>query len=109
MTQKAASRSLLRGQFRGHYGHYAVTTRSLRLLRGHYAALRSQHGHYAVTTVTTRSLQYFPRAQKTVAFWGVHFGAGEPLSSSFLESHNLDAEPLFLQQHAAGELQSVAS
>ena len=31
---------------RGHYGHYAVTTRSLRSLRGHY-------GHYAVTTVTT--------------------------------------------------------
>ena len=27
----------------------------------------------------------------------------------FLESHNLDAERPFLQQHAAGELQSVAS
>ena len=52
---------------------------------------------------------YFPRAQKTVAFWGLHFGAGERLSSSFLESHNLDAERPFLQQHAAGELQSVAS
>ena len=43
-----------------------------------------------------------------------HFGAcilvlAEPLSSSFLESHNLDAERPFLQQHAAGELQSVAS
>ena len=48
-------------------------------------------------------------AQKTVAFWGLHFGAGEPLSSSFLESHNLDAERPFLQQHAAGDLQSVAS
>ena len=43
-----------------------------------------------------------PRTQKTVAFWGLHFGAGEPLSSSFLESHNLDAERPFLQQHAAG-------
>ena len=42
------------------------------------------------------------------AFWGLHFGAGEPLSSSFLESHNLDAERPFLQQHAAGELQSVS-
>ena len=30
-------------------------------------------------------------------------------SSSFLELHNLDAERPFLQQHAAGELQSVAS
>ena len=47
---------------RGHYGHYAVTTRSL---RGHYAVTtRSLRGHYAVTTrslrghyaVTTRSL-----------------------------------------------------
>ena len=46
--------------------------------------------------------------RKTVAFWGLHFGAGEPLSSSFLESHNLDAERPFLEQ-AAGELQSVAS
>ena len=62
MTQKAASRSLLRGHFRGHYavttvtawslrghyGHYAVTTVTTRSLRGHY-------GHYAVTTVTTQS------------------------------------------------------
>ena len=42
-----------------------------------------------------------------------HFGACilvlESLSSSFLESHNLDAEQPFLQQHAVGELQSVAS
>ena len=52
---------------------------------------------------------YFPRAQKTVAFWGLHFGAGEPLSSSLLKSRNLDAERPFLQQHVAGELQSVAS
>ena len=43
---------------------------------------------------------HFPRAQKTVAFWSLHFGAGEPLSSSFLESHNLDAERPFLQQHS---------
>ena len=47
--------------------------------------------------------------RKRSHFWGLHFGAGEPLSSSFLESHNLDAERPFLQQHAAGELQSVAS
>ena len=37
-------------------------------------------------------LAYFPRARKTVAFLDLHFGADEPLSSSFLESHNLDAE-----------------
>ena len=44
---------------RGHYGYYAVTTRSLRSLR----SLRSHYGHYAVTTdyavttVTVRSLR----------------------------------------------------
>ena len=55
------------------------------------------------------SVGTFPERSETVAFWDLHFGAGEPLSSSFLESHNLNAERPFLQQHAAGELQSVAS
>ena len=71
MTQKAASKSL-RGHFavttqllsrlqrgyfavttrslRGHYGHYAVTTRSLRSLRGHY-------GHYAIRKSTCSRLR----------------------------------------------------
>ena len=55
------------------------------------------------------SIGIFPEGSENGQFWGLHFGAGEPLSSSFLESHNLDAERPFLQQHAAGELQSVAS
>ena len=50
------------------------------------------------TAQNCRLQAYFPRTQKTVAFWSLHFGAGEPLSSSFLESHNLDAERPFLQQ-----------
>ena len=44
----AVTSRLQRGRFavttrslRGHYGHYVVTTRSLRSLRGHY-------GHYAI-------------------------------------------------------------
>ena len=47
-------------------------------------------------------LAHFPKAQKTVAFLGPHFGAGEPLSSSFLEAYNLDAARPFLQQDASG-------
>ena len=55
------------------------------------------------------SIGIFPEGSENGRILGLHFGAGEPLSSSFLESHNLDAERPFLQQHAAGELQSVAS
>ena len=55
------------------------------------------------------SIGIFPEGSENGRIWGLHFGAGEPLSSSFLESHNLDAERPFLQQHAPGELQSVAS
>ena len=36
------------------------------------------------------SIGIFPEGSKTVAFWSLHFGAGELLSSSFFESHNLD-------------------
>ena len=55
------------------------------------------------------SIGIFPEGSENGRILGPAFGAGEPLSSSFLESHNLDAERPFLQQHAAGELQSVAS
>ena len=47
-------------------------------------------------------LAHFPKAQKTVAFLGPHFSAGEPLSSSFWETYNLDAERPLLQQDASG-------
>ena len=46
----APKQPLFLWSLRGHYGHYAVTTRSLRSLRGHY-------GHYAVTTQSLRSLR----------------------------------------------------
>ena len=60
LRARETSRSL-----RGHYAvttrYYAVTTRSLRSLRGHYAvttrslrSLRGHYGHYAVTTRTLR-------------------------------------------------------
>ena len=58
----------------------------------------------AVSTKTRGLLLFYTFLQVLgSAFWCW------PLSSSFLESHNLDVERPFLQQHAAGELQSVAS
>ena len=48
------------------------------------------------------SIAIFPEGSENGRILGLHFGAGEPLSSSFLESHNLDAERPFLQRHAAG-------
>ena len=54
------------------------------------------------------SISIFPEGSENGRILGPAFWCWRTTSSSFLESHNLDAERPFLQQHAAGELR-VAS
>ena len=53
--------------------------------------------------------QAFPEGSENGRIFRPAFWCWRTTGRSFLESHNLDAERPFLQQHAAGELQSVAS